>query len=211
MVQSGDSLQQLGNFALALTIWVLVVVGTFDTVRKLTRFGYSRRLALYVGTLAVLSGLIGGSYYWLSHKQAQLVALLEPQHNQLPEEWAIDQSVDRRHEGSKAYAIAAFRGEGVLLKYVDRDGKWVELQPSMEDIAQHDAAITSRMRLGEQSQLFWRLALEWWLGCLIAAVVGFVAGGGLRRLAANSTLHTDARASAAPSQPPSARAGERER
>ena len=201
MNQLGDFLQQLGNFALALTLWVLVVVGMFDAVRKLTTLGYSTRLVLYVGTFAVVSGLIGGSYYWLSHKQAQLVAMLEPQHKQLPEEWAINQSADSRHEGSKAYAIAAFRGEGVLLKYVDRDGKWVELQPSMEDIAQRDAAVAARMRLGEQSRVFWRLALEWWLGCLIAAVVGFVAGGGLRRLAANSTAESDARKSGARGSP----------
>ena len=134
MDELGDLLQQLGNFTVALTFWVLVVVGMFDTVRRLTTTGYSRRLLLYVSTLAVLSGLIGAGYYYLGHKQAQLAAMLQPQHKQLPEEWAIDQPVDRRHEGSKAYAIAAFRGEGVLLKYVDRNGKWVELHPSMEDI-----------------------------------------------------------------------------
>lgn len=201
MDQLGAFLQQIGNFSLMLAFWILVVVGVFDVTRKLTAFGYSKRLALYLSGYVVLSGLVGGFYFWVHQKEVELVAGLEQRHNQLPEDWAKDQTPSARHEGSKAYATVAFRGEGLLLKHLDVNGRWVEFRPTAEDIAQRDAAVRVTTQLAEQSKIFWRLSLEWWLGCLIAAVVGFVAGRGGRTLAANSTAESDARKSSARGSP----------
>ena len=154
----------------------LVVVGVFDATRKLAAFGYSKRLALYVAGYVVVSGLVGGFYFWVYQKEVQLIAGMQRIHTQLPQGWGKDQPITAGHEGSKAYATVAFRGEGVLLKHLDAGGSWVEFRPTAEDIAQRDAAVSVTTRLAEQSQMFWRLALEWWLGCLIAAAIGFLVG-----------------------------------
>src|SRR2546430_12576537 len=100
-----------------LVFWILVVVGVFEATRKFAAFGYSKRLALYLCGYVVLSALVGGLYYWVHQKELQLVAGLEQRHNQLPENWAKDQPLNARHEGSRAYATVAFRAEGVLLKH----------------------------------------------------------------------------------------------
>jgi len=201
MNELGPFFKQLGNFALMLAFWVLVVVGIFDATRKLTAFGYSKRLALYVSGYVVVSGLVGGLYFWVHQKEVQLVVGLEFRHKALPEDWAKDQPTKARHEGSKAYATAAFRGEGVLLKHLDAGGNWIEFRPTAEDIAQRDAAVAVTTRLAEQSQMFWRLALEWWLGFLIAAAMGYVAGRSAKTAAANSTAESDARKSRARGSP----------
>jgi hypothetical protein len=193
MSELGTLLQQWTNFLLTLALWVFVVVATFDAVRRLTAFGYSMRLVLYVSGFVLLSGVVGGFYYWVHQKEVQLIAGMQHRHIQLPDDWAKDQPVNSRHEGSKAYATAAFRGEGVLLKHLDGGGKWVDFRPTTEDIAQRDFAVSVTTRLAEQSQMFWRLALEWWLGCLIAGAFGFVLGRSGRNPAANSTAESDAR------------------
>ncbi len=200
MDQLGAFLQQLGNFAFMLAFWVVVIVGMFDATRKLAAFGYSRRLALYVAGYLALSGLVGGLYFWVHQKEVQLVAGLQQRHKQLPEDWAKDQPSSARQEASKAYATVAFRGEGLLLKHLDATGKWIEFRPTAEDIAQRDATVAVTTRLAEQSQGFWRLALQWWLGCAIAAAIGFVAGRG-SKAAANSTVESDARKSGARGSP----------
>ena len=194
-------LQQLANFALMLTFWVLAVVGMFDGVRKLTASGPSKRLMLFIAGYAVVSGAVGGMYLWVHVKERQLLAALDFQYKELPAEWANDKPLASRHEGSKAYATAAFLGEGVLLKHLDDDGNWVTFQPRAKDLAQRAEAIVARTRLAEQSQLFWRLALEWWVGCIIAAIAGLAAGLMQRRAAANTTAETDARKGGARGSP----------
>ena len=143
-----------------LALWVFVVAGGFDTARKLATFGYTKRAALQLSGLLLLSGLVGGFYFWFHQKEIELVAGLQHHHTQLPEDWAKDQPPNARHASSKAYATIAFRGEGVLLKHLDADGRWVEFQPSAEDIAQRDFAVATTTRLAEQSQTFRRLSLE---------------------------------------------------
>jgi len=197
MSQVATYLQQWSHFVFMLALWVFVVVGVFGAVRKMTVFGYSKRSALWMSGLLLLSGLVGGFYFWAHQKEVELGAGLQHHHIQLPEDWAKDQSPKARHEGSKAYATVAFRGEGLLLKHLDANGKWVEFQPTAEDISQRDFAVATTTRLAEQSQMFWRLALEWWLGCLIAAVAGFIAGRSDRKPAANSAAQPDARDKAA--------------
>src|SRR6267143_296744 len=201
MSDLGAFLQQLGNFAFMLAFWVAVVVGTFDATRKLAAFGRSQRVWLYASGYVLVSALVGGMYFWIHQKEVGLVAGLEFRHKPLPEDWAKGQSTNARHEGSKAYATAAFRGEGVLLKHLDASGNWVEFRPTAKDIAQRDAAVAVTTRLAEQSQMFWRLALEWWLGCIIAAAMGFIVGRTAKAAAANSTAESDARKSGARGSP----------
>jgi hypothetical protein len=197
MSQLGTYLQQWGHFVSMLALWVFVVVGVFDAVRKLAVFGYSKRPAILASGLLVVSGLVGGFYFWAHQKEVGLIAGLQHRHTPLPEDWAKDQSAKARHEGSKAYATVAFRGEGLLLKHLDANGRWVEFHPTAEDIGHRDFAVAVTTRLAEQSQMFWRLALEWWLGCLIAAVGGFIAARSDRKPAANSAAQPDARDRAA--------------
>ena len=85
----------------------------------------------------------------------------------------------------------------MLLKHLDADGRWVEFQPSAEDIAQRDFAVATTTRLAEQSQTFRRLSLEWWCGFLIAAAAGFMVGRANRKPAANISAQADAREEAA--------------
>ena len=201
MNELGTVLQQYGNFAVILFLWVLMVVGTFDVTRKLVAFGSSRRHALYLSGYLVVSGLVGGFYYWGHRMELQLVAGLEIHNKQLPEDWAKGQPMKARQEGSKAYATAAFLGEGVLLKHLDASGAWVKFRPTEEDIAQRDASVTATTRLAEQSSSFLRMSLEWWLGCLIGGALGYFAGRGTTTAAANPTAEADARKSSARGSP----------
>jgi len=190
-------MEQLANFVLMLVLWVLVVVGMFDAVRKLTAFGISRRLAYQVTGYALVSALVGSFYFWVHQREVELIEGLDRNpYVQLPHDWAKDQAAEAREKGSKSYATAAFMGHGLLLKHFDSRGQWVQFQPTAKDIAEREYAVSVRTQLAEQSQSFWRLTLEWWFGCLIAALVGFFAGRRERGLAANSTVETDARESA---------------
>src|SRR5687767_14180853 len=95
----GTFLHQLGGFAFRLAIWVLVIVGLFDATRKLARFGYSKRLALYIAGYLILSGLAGGFYYWVYQKEVQLLAGMDFRHQQLPQDWAKDTALVERFKG----------------------------------------------------------------------------------------------------------------
>lgn len=201
MDQVGAHLQQWSSFIFMLALWVFVVVGTFDTVRKITASGFSKRLALYFAGYMLVSALVGSFYFWVHQKEVELVGGLQHRHNQLPDDWGKDQPLSARHEGSKAYATVAFRGEGLLLKHLDPNGRWVEFRPTAEDIAQRDYAVAVTTRLAEQSQMFWRLALEWWLGFLIASAGGFIVARNNRAAAANSTAESDARKNRARGSP----------
>lgn len=187
-------LQQLGNFTLMLAFWVAVIVGAFETTRRIVVLGPSKHLVFYLTTFLFVSAVVGGVYYWVHQTETDLVAGFSVVKSKpLPEDWAKDRPIEARHEGSKAYATAAFRGEGLLLKHLDANGAWVEFRPSAEDIAHRDAAVAVTTQLVEQSKLFTRLAYEWWLGFLVAAAFGYVIGQSTRRRAANSTAEPDAR------------------
>ena len=195
-------MSQLASFVLMLILWVLVVVGVFDGVRRLTVFGVSKRVVLQIAGYALVSIVVGSLYFWVYQKEVEMVEGLDRNpYVQLPQEWAKDQPADAREKGSKSYATAAFMGHGLLLSHLDAQGKWVQFQPTAKDIADREYAVAVRAQLLEQSKAFWSLSLKWWLTCLIAALVGFAAGRRAKGLAANSTVETDARNSGARGSP----------
>lgn len=168
---------QLVDFLLLLALWVLVIVVAFDGARRLAGSGLGRRAAVELGTAALASVLFGSIYFWVYRTEVQLIRAFEGNpYVQLPADWAKDKTAEARARGSRAYASAAFMGQGLLLDYVDSSGRWVRFQPSPQDIAERESAIVVRTRLEERAKVFRGLALQWWLGVAIAAAMGFLFG-----------------------------------
>jgi hypothetical protein len=193
-------LHDLGRFGFLLAVWVSMIVGLFDVVRRMAAFGATKRLALYLLGYTLLSAVVGGFYFWAYRTEANILAKLPLHFAELPDDWAKDQPLAARHKGSKARATLAFRAEGLLVNHLDENGKWIQYRPTAEDIAQRDAHVKVTTRLADQSQTLLTNALQWWLGCVFAAVLGFVFGLGAQE-AANSTVERDARNSGARPSP----------
>jgi hypothetical protein len=185
---------QLANFVLMLVVWVLVVVGVFDGVRRLAEFGVTKRLVLQVCGYALAGTIFGSLHFWMHKKEIEMVEALDRNpYAQLPQDWAKDQPAQAREKGSRSYATAAFMGHGVQLNHLDGHGKWVQFQPTTKDLADREQAVAVRAQLAEQSNSFWSLTLKWWLSWPIAALVGLAAGRRARRVAANNTVEPDAK------------------
>jgi len=170
-------MSQAANFVLFLGGWVLAVVGLFDGVRRLVAHGAKRR-AIYEVTACALASIAMGSFYlWACAKEQDLIeGLNKNPYAELPSGWAADLTAEARAKASHSYASAAFMGQGILLKHSDMQGQWVRFQPNQQDIADREKAIVVRTQLEEQSRSFWSLALRWWLGAAIAAMIGYLAG-----------------------------------
>ena len=151
---------------------------------------------------AISSIGFGAASYWLHLKSGELVSDLKKNpYVQLPPNWRSDQGPEARERGSQSYVSAAFLGQGVLLKHVDRAGRWVLFQPSQAQIAERESAVAVQTRLEDQSTSFARIAWAWWLSCLLATVFGLVEGRHSRKVPANPTADPDARKSSARGSP----------
>lgn len=170
-------MRQVAIFVLFLGLWVLVVVGLFDGVRRLVKFGPRRRAIYEVTGFALVSIVMGSLNLWVHLEEESLIeALNKNPYAELPSDWASDLTTEARAKASHSYASAAFMGQGVLLKHADTQGKWVQFQPGQQDIAEREKAIVVRTQLEEQSRSFWNLAARWWTSAVIAVLLGYLAG-----------------------------------
>lgn len=170
-------MSQITNFILFQGLWVLVTVGLFDGVRRIVTSGASRRTIYQVAACALASIAMCSFYLWAHIQEESIIKFLDKNiYSELPNGWAPNLTIEARAKASYSYASTAFMGAGVLLKHSDSLGNWVLFQPTPEDISQREEAIVVRVRLEEQSQSFWGLALGWAMSAVLASFFGYFSG-----------------------------------
>src|SRR5438876_7850994 len=101
------------DFAFWTAFLVAIVVGAFESTRRLVLHGATRKPVLVLISCAAVSAGFGSAYYWMHLKSAELVVgLKQNPYKELPPGWGADQPLETRQKSSLAYVSAAFLGQG---------------------------------------------------------------------------------------------------
>jgi hypothetical protein len=106
---------------------------------------------------------------------------------QLPPEWGINSPPEDREKHSRALASIAFTESGRILKYVDRNGTWMDYCPTAEDgalTAERARVLAQARAVSENSR---DSAMRTGAAGCVALVVGFLVGLDSRRKKATPT------------------------
>jgi hypothetical protein len=181
-------------------ILAILVVGMFDSTRRLVLYGPRWKEVLVLSGCAASGIGLGAFSYWLHLESAQLADFQKTAYVDLPSDWASDQAPEAREKGSRSYASTAFLLQGALLKHVDRTGQWVIFQPSQAQIKERESRVAAKVRLEDQSTSFARIAWAWWVGSLLAIALG-LREGLLSRWVTGDPADPDARRNGARGSP----------
>lgn len=165
------------DFIARCVLSVLIVVVLFEGMRRMALYGVKRKYILVFSGAALVGVSMGALFFWLHLKTFDLMVVVqESPFIYSPEEYIADKPLEKHEEISKGYASAAYLGQGLLLRHLDKSGQWVLFQPNQKQVELREQTVSIHALVANQSSVFFSLAWGYWLGCLIAAISGWYAG-----------------------------------
>lgn len=163
---------------------IIAIATLIEGVRLLAQSGVSRKalLTAFFGIL-MCTTWAAINYFKYQGVTNMLVVLKTTSAINFPpsEQWSPSLSLEQREEIGREVASYEYLRSGSLKNYLDRSGSIQVFAPSQKQISEREANVAELAQLQFLANARYGDAIEWVIWGVLAALVGFASGKGLKR------------------------------
>jgi hypothetical protein len=167
------------DFIFFSVLWVVIVVGLFNSVRQFTAGEKTRKITFTLLGFVSACILLGCVYLHLHYLEEKFFVSLQKSNKlliELPENWGDNLNLEEKSKSSLSYASMAYTSTGKIIRYFDKAGNRTLFIPSQSQLTERDRVVETNQSLQDQSNTYYSIAIKWFLSGLAALVLGWMEG-----------------------------------